>query len=185
MDRLTELQVLVAIADAGSLIGAARRLHRSAPAVTRILSGLEARVGTVLVERTPRRCVPTDAGRALVDRARRVLDGYAEAIEETAGAAAAPAGSVRVTAPLVFGRDHVAPAVASFLDLHGGIEVDLMISDRVVDLAEDEVDIAVRIAPLADESLVARRIGSVRRVTVASPAYLARPGPRRSPHRPG
>jgi DNA-binding transcriptional LysR family regulator len=173
MDRLTELQVLVAIARTGSFVGAARKLNRSAPAITRILAGLEDRVGTMLIERTPRRCQPTDAGRALVERARQVLSSYEEALEDAAGAAAAPAGFIRVTAPLVFGRDYVAPAVAEFIDLHRGIDIDLMLLDRVVDIHEEHVDLAVRIGEVGDETLIVRKIGSVRRVTVASPAYLA------------
>jgi DNA-binding transcriptional LysR family regulator len=176
MDRLTELQVLLAIADTGSFVAASRKLRRSAPAVTRILGGLEARAGTMLIERSSRRCQPTDAGRALIERGRQILGAYEDALEDAAGAATAAAGSLRVTAPLVFGRDHVAPAVADFLDCNPGIDIDLMLADRLIDIHEEHVDLAVRIGAIADESLIARRVGCVRRVTVASPAYLGRRG---------
>lgn len=176
MDRFTELQVLVAIADTGSFVAASRKLRRSAPAITRILGGLEARAGTMLIERSPRRCQPTDAGRALIERGRQILGAYEDALEDAAGAAAAAVGSLRVTAPLVFGRDHVAPAVADFLDANPGIDIDLMLADRLIDIHEEHVDLAIRIGAVGDESLIARRVGSVRRVTVASPAYLSRRG---------
>jgi len=113
MDRLDELTVLVAVLDAGSLATAARRLRRSPPAVTRALAGLEKRVGARLVERTTRRLAPTEAGRHLAEQARAVLAGYADAVRD---ASEAPLrGSVRVTAPVVFGRRHVAPLVSGFV----------------------------------------------------------------------
>lgn len=174
MDRIDELAVFVAIIETGSLAGAARRLRRSAPAVTRILALLEDRVGARLIERTTRRLAPTEAGRLLADQARTVLADYDAAI---AGAAEAPVrGLLRITAPVQFGRRHVAPLVASFLDAHDQIQVELTLGDRVIDLIEEGADVAVRIGHLADSTLRARRVGAVRRVVVASPAYLARHG---------
>jgi DNA-binding transcriptional LysR family regulator len=174
MDRLDELAVFVAIVEAGSLVNAARRLRRSPPAVTRALSALEDRIGLRLVERTTRRLAPTEAGSALADRARSLLANYDEAM---LGVSRAPVrGVLRITAPVQFGRRHVAPIVSAFLTEYPEVRVELSLNDRNVDLIEEGLDLAVRIGPLADSSLVARQVGSVRRVVVASPEYLARRG---------
>ena len=176
MDRLDELQAFTAILDAGSLAGAARRLRRSPPAVTRALSALEERVGARLIERTTRRLAPTEAGRRLAEQARGLLANYDEAMRELGTVGAALRGVLRVTAPLVFGRRHVTPVVAAFLDAHPGVQIDLVLNDRDLDLIEENLDVAVRIGRLADSGLVARRVGAVRRMLVASPDYLARRG---------
>jgi DNA-binding transcriptional LysR family regulator len=174
MDRLDELAVFVAIVEAGSLVNASRRLRRSPPAVTRALSALEDRIGLRLVERTTRRLAPTEAGRALADRARTLLANYDEAL---LGVARAPVrGVLRITAPVQFGRRHVAPIVSTFLNEYPEVRVELSLNDRNLDLIEEGLDLAVRIGALADSSLVARQVGSVRRVVVASPEYLARRG---------
>ena len=174
VDRLDELAVLVAVLDAGSLAAASRRLRRSPPSVTRALAALEDRVGARLVERTTRHLAATDAGRILAAQARAVLAGYADAVRD---AEAAPLrGTVRVTAPVVFGRRHVTPLVAAFLAAQPAVSVALVLADRNLDLVEEGLDVAVRIGPLADSSLVARRVGEVRRVLVASPDYLAAHG---------
>ena len=180
MDRLDELSVFLAVLETGSLSGAARRLRRSAPAVTRTLAALEARAGARLIERTTRRLAVTDAGRRLADEARRVLAAYDTAMaHEDAGALR---GALRISAPLVFGRRHVAPVLLRFLDAHPQVTAELVLNDRSLDLVDEGLDVAVRLAALADSSLVARRIGQVRRVVVASPEYLARRG---TPRRPG
>jgi DNA-binding transcriptional LysR family regulator len=179
MDRLDELTALVAILDSGSLAAAGRRLRRSAPAMTRLLAALEQRVGARLIERTSRRLRPTDAGKRLAAQARPLLAGYEEAMSETA--AAPVRGLLRVTAPLVFGRRHVTPVVASFLDSFPEVRVELVLDDRGLDLIEEGLDVAVRIGRLRDSSLVARRVGHVRRLLVASPGYLAMRGAPRSP----
>ncbi|HMG23970.1 MAG TPA: LysR family transcriptional regulator [Kofleriaceae bacterium] len=171
MDRLDELAIFVAIVDEGSLAAAGRKLRRSPPAVTRALAALEERVGARLVERTTRRSRPTEAGRRLAEHARQVLAGYGDAVGEVA--AGPVRGVLRVTAPLVFGRRHVTPIVASFLDAYPGVRVDLVLSDRNLDLVGDGLDVALRIGQLADSGLVARRVGEVRRMLVASPSYLA------------
>jgi DNA-binding transcriptional LysR family regulator len=174
MDRLDELAVFIAIVEAGSLVGAARRLRRSPPAVTRSLSALEERVGLRLVERTTRRLATTEGGSALADRARGLLAGYQEAM---LGVSRAPVrGVLRITAPVQFGRRHVAPIVSAFLNEYPEVRVELSLNDRNLDLIEEGLDLAVRIGPLADSGLVARQVGSVRRVVVASPEYLARRG---------
>ncbi|HSR96390.1 MAG TPA: LysR family transcriptional regulator [Kofleriaceae bacterium] len=179
MDRLDELAIFVAILDEGSLAAAGRKLRRSPPAITRALSVLEERVGARLLERTTRRSRPTEAGRRLAEHARQVLAGYGEAVREVA--ASSVRGLLRLTAPLVFGRRHVTPIVASFLDAHPGVRVELVLSDRNLNLIEDGLDVAVRIGPLADSTLVARRVGEVRRMTIAAPSYLAGRPALRSP----
>jgi len=179
MDRLDELAVLVAVIDQGSLAAAARRLRRSPPAVTRALAALEQRAGVRLIERTTRRLSATEAGRAVAERARGLLGEYDAAV---GGLADAPLrGLLRVTAPVQFGRRHVAPLVIGFLAAFPEMQVELVLNDRNLDLIDEGVDVAVRIGPLADSSLVARRVGEVRRVLVASPAYLAARGMPKKP----
>ncbi len=181
MDRLDELAVLVTVLEAGGLAAAGRKLRRSPAAVTRSLAGLEARLGVRLIERTTRRLAPTEAGRRLADQARRVLADYETAVSPEPGDGALR-GRLAVTAPLVFGRRHVTAVVTSFLERHPGLGVDLRLNDRNLDMIEEGLDVAVRIGPLADSGLLVRRVGEVRRLTVAAPDYLARAG---TPMRPG
>ncbi|MFO0585064.1 MAG: LysR family transcriptional regulator [Anaeromyxobacter sp.] len=177
MDRLDELLAFVTVIDAGSLAAAGRKLRRSPPAMTRALAALEARAGARLVERTTRRLRPTPAGQAFAAHARALLSGYGELLRE--GEGGVPRGLLRVTAPLVFGRRHVAPALVEFLAANPEVKADLVLDDRPLDLVGEGFDVAVRIGRLADSGLVARRVGAVRQVIVASPAYLARhPAPR-------
>lgn len=179
MDRLDELAVFVRIVEEGSLVRAAARLRRSPPAVTRALASLEDRIGLRLVDRTTRRLAPTEAGRALYDKARGLMADYEAA---TAGTPGAPVrGLLRITAPVQFGRRHIAPIIGRFLDTHDGVEVELLLNDRNVDLIDEGVDVALRIGPLVDSTLSARPVGQVRRLWVASPAYLARRGAPRTP----
>lgn len=179
MDRLDELAVLAAVVDHGSLAAAARRLRRSPPAVTRALAGLEDRVGVRLVERTTRRLAATEAGRAVAERARLLLGDYDSAVT---GLADAPLrGLLRITAPVQFGRRHVTPLVIGFLAAFPEMQVELVLHDRNLDLIDEGLDVAIRIGPLADSSLMARRVGEVRRVLIASPAYLAQRGTPRKP----
>lgn len=182
MDRLRELQTLLAIVETGGLAAAARRLRRSPPSISRDLADLEARAGTGLVERSTRVCRPTPAGMRLADQARLLLTGYEEAIGQAAGEAVIPRGSMRVTAPITFGSDYVAPLITAFLDDYPQIDIELELSDRIVDLAEEDFDLAVRFGRLTDSSMIARTVGEVRSLLVASPAYLAARG---TPHEPG
>ena len=179
MDRFDELTILVAIVDEGSLAGAARRLHRSGPAITRALNALEDRIGTRLIQRTTRRLAPTEQGLYLVERARALLADYEAA---THRAAIEPLrGLLRITAPVQFGRKHVAALVERFLDAYPELQVELVLNDRNLDLIEEGLDLAIRIGVLPDSSLIASRVGEVRRVLVASPAYLALRGSPTSP----
>lgn len=174
MDRLDELATFLAVIETGSLAAAARRLRRSPAAVTRTLAALEARVGVRLIERTTRRLSVTEAGRRLAEEARTVLSAYQAAIaREEAGPLR---GQLRISAPLVFGRRHVAPVLSRFLDAHPLVSAELVLNDRNLDLVDEGLDVALRIGALADSRLVARKVGEVRRQVVAAPAYLARHG---------
>jgi DNA-binding transcriptional LysR family regulator len=176
LDRLDSLRAFVLAADRGSLSAAARALGRSPASVTRGLASVEKRVGALLLQRTTRSLKLTEAGARYVAVARRVLAELDEA-EKTAGAATAePGGLLTLTAPLAFGARHVSPIVDAYLGAHAGVRVRLLLLDRVVDLVSEGVDVAVRIAHLPDSALVGVALGTVQRVVVASPAYLARHG---------
>lgn len=179
MDRLDELATFLAILETGSLAAASRKLRKSPAMVTRALAALEDRVGARLIERTTRSLAATEAGRRMAERARRALLTYEEVVRESPSAPLR--GELRVTAPLVFGRRHLAPAVASFLEAHPQLRVELVLDDRALDLVSGGFDVAVRIGRLSDSGLRVRKIGDVRRVLVASPAYLAARGVPRSP----
>lgn len=181
MDRFEAMRVFVTIAQEGSFAAAGRRLALSPPAVTRAVAGLEGRLGARLFVRTTRAVRLTEVGtRYLVD-AKRILAELAEAEATAAGAEAEPRGTLSVTAPSMFGRRHVAPHVLAFVARHPAASVRALFVDRMVDLVEEGVDVAVRIAHLPDSSLTAVRVGAVRRVVCASPAYLAAHGEPRTP----
>ncbi len=174
MDRLDELAVFVAILDTGSLAGAARRLRRSPPSVTRALTGAEARLGTRLIERTTRRLTPTEAGHRFGVAARLALAAYGDAVRQ--GAESAPRGLLRITAPLIFGRRHVTPVLAGFLDKYAAMRAELLLADRYLDLLEEGLDAALRIGPPVHTLPNPHCLGEVRRIVVAAPAYLAAHG---------
>ena len=151
MERLDELLVLTTILDAGSLAGAARRLRRSPPAVTRLLAALEQRVGARLVQRTTRQLTPTQAGRRLAAHARQLLADYQQAVGRVKESKEAPLhGLLRITAPSMFGRLHIAPVISEFLNAHPGVRVELVLANRNLDLVEEGLDVAVRIGPLTE-----------------------------------
>jgi DNA-binding transcriptional LysR family regulator len=179
MDRLEELAIFVKIIEEGSLVSAARRLRRSPQAVTRALAALEDRTGLRLVDRTTRRLAVTEAGLALFERARILLNDYDAATLRTPEAPAR--GLLRITAPVQFGRRHMVPIVTMFLDRFAGVRIELLLNDRNVDLIEEGIDIALRIGALNDTALIARRMGEVTRQWVASPAYLREHGVPRTP----
>ena len=181
MDRFKALQTFVHIADQGSLPKAAHVMELSLPAVVRSLAALETQLRVRLFNRTTRRVALTDEGRRYLDYARQVLATLAEAERAISSDLSAPAGKLRVTAPVLFGQLHVAPAVTRFLQKHAMVQVDLELLDRVVNLLDENFDVGIRIGTLDDSSLVARPIGSVRRVVVASPAFLRRHGAPQQP----
>ncbi|MGF1639826.1 MAG: LysR family transcriptional regulator [Rhodospirillales bacterium] len=170
------MEVFVAVADAGSLAGAARRLRMSPPAVTRAIASLEEHLGVRLFNRTTRSLALTEAGVRLVESVRRLLGDLEEAERAAAGETAAPRGHLTITASVTLGRTRVASIVLDFLRAVPRVTASLLLLDRVVDLVEEGIDVAVRIARLPDSTLIARRVGAVRRVLVASPAYLTERG---------
>ncbi len=176
MDRLLTLEMFVAVASEGGFAAAARKLNSSPPAVTRGIAALEARLGTLLFHRSTRAVALTDEGAAFLEQARRILADLAGAERELRGAAAEPRGQLYVTAPVMFGRLHVLPMVGELMAVHRELMVRMMLIDRNVRIVEEGIDVAVRIGPLADSALKAVRIGWVRQMLVASPAYLARRG---------
>lgn len=176
MDRLQTLEMFVAVAGEGGFAAAARKLGSSPPAVTRGIAALEARLGTALFHRSTRAVALTDAGTAFLGEAARLLGELADAEREVRGAQAEPRGQLYLTAPVMFGRLHVLPVVDALLVEHDALIVRMMLIDRNVRIVEEGIDVAVRIGPLPDSSLKAVRIGEVRQMLVASPAYLARRG---------
>lgn len=182
MDRLDTMRVFAAVADARGFAPAARQLGLSPPAVTRAVLALERRLGVQLLKRTTRSVVLTQAGERFHADCRRIL---AELLEAEAGAGGAQRelqGQLAVTAPLLFGRLHVAPIVLEFLQAQPRIAVRCHFVDHIVHLLDDGFDVAVRIAQLPDSGLHAQRVGALRRVLVAAPSYLAEHG---EPQEPG
>ena len=176
MDRLEAMSILLAVVDAGSLSAAARRLGTPLPTVSRKVAELEAHLHTRLLHRTTRQLSLTEAGAAYVAACRRILDDVGEAERIATGEYAAPKGELAVTAPIVFGRLHIVPVVAEFLAQYPEIRIKLLLTDRVVHLMEEQIDVALRIGELPDSTLMASRVGTVRTVVCGSPAYLARRG---------
>jgi DNA-binding transcriptional LysR family regulator len=181
MDRLDAMSILREAVDAGSLSAAGRRLGMPLATVSRKVSDLERHLGTRLLNRTTRQLTLTDAGRSFVAACRRILDDVAEAERSASGEYSAPKGELNLSAPIVFGRLHVLPVAIAFLKTHPEIDIRLTLSDRMVDLQEDRVDIAIRIGELPDSSMVATKVGSIRRVLCGSPAYFAEHGTPRHP----
>jgi DNA-binding transcriptional LysR family regulator len=180
MDRTEEWRVFVAVASRRSFVEAARALRRSPQAITRAVAALELRLGARLLNRTTRSVSVTGEGERYLEGGRRLLADL-DALESASDARAPLAGRLSLTAPVLFGQLHVAPLVCAFLEQHPDVEARLLLVDRVVSLAEEAVDLAVRIGPLPDSSLRARVVGQVRWVVCASPAYLARAGVPRTP----
>ncbi|WP_224240303.1 LysR family transcriptional regulator [Hyalangium gracile] len=181
MDRLETLRVFVAVAEEAGFAAAARRLGLSPPAVTRAIAALEERIGTRLLHRTTRTVRPTEAGRRFLADCKRILGELEEAESSAAGSQTEPRGQLSVTASLMFGRLYIAPLLLDFLGRHPHVVARALFVDRVVDLVDEGIDVAIRIAQLQDSSLNAVRVGAVRRVVCASPRYLAEHGRPRTP----
>ncbi|WP_292932994.1 LysR family transcriptional regulator [Noviherbaspirillum sp.] len=181
MDKLRSIQTFVEIAERGSLTAAADALDTSLPTVVRKLAELESNLGVRLFNRTTRRIHLTDEGHRYLTICKTALAQLEEAEEALFEAKARPSGKLVVTAPVLFGRLHVAPLVMRFLRMHPELNVDLLLLDRSIDLIEEGVDIAVRIGHLADSTLHAVPAGFLHRVICASPAYLKEHGTPRHP----
>lgn len=181
MDRFKAMQTFVAIADCGSLTAAARGLDSSLPAVVRSLAALEAHLGVRLAQRTTRRIALTAEGRHYLENCRQVLAAVETGEAALSAEADEPAGLLTVTAPVLFGQMHVAPAVTRFVRRYPKVQVRTLLFDRVVNLLDEGIDAGIRIGELADSSLVAQPVASVRRMVVASPACLKACGVPRHP----
>ena len=176
MDRLDAMSTLLAAIEAGSLSGAARRLGMPLSTVSRKISELEEHLKTRLLIRSSRQLTLTDASRSYIAACKRILDLVSEAERAASGEYSAPKGGLVITAPVLFGRLHILPIVVEFLNTYPDIDIRLVLADHVVHLLDDHVDLALRIGELPDSSLVAIKVGAIRRVACGSPAYLAAHG---------
>lgn len=180
MDRLEAMTAFVYVAELNGFAPASRKLGVSPSAITRAVAALEDHLGIRLLQRTTRSVSLTDAGARYLERARRIVLDVDEADDAARAERTEPTGRLVVSAPLVFGRVEVAPLFCAFLARHPAVHGELMLADRVVNLVDEGVDVAVRIGNLADASLVAPKVGETRRVLVAAPSYFdARARPER------
>jgi DNA-binding transcriptional LysR family regulator len=182
MDRINAMQAFVTVADLKGFAPAARKLKLSPSAVTRLIAALEQRLGARLLQRTTRSVTLTDAGARYLERIRRILADVEEAETAAEGERTRPSGRLVISAPVGFGRLHVSPVMTAYLKRYSEVSGELRLEDRILNLVEDGIDLAVRIGHLADSSLVARQVGEMRRIMVASPAYLKAHG---EPNTPG
>ena len=176
MDRFDAMKLLVTVVEAGSFSAASRRLGTPLPTISRKIADLERHLNAKLLLRSTHGLAPTETGRVYVAAVRRILEEVDEAERAVAGEWRTPRGELVVTAPMVFGRLHMLPTTVAFLAAFPEIHVRLVLSDRNLGLAEEHVDVALRIGALPDSSLKATRVGGVRRVAVASPDFLDRHG---------
>jgi DNA-binding transcriptional LysR family regulator len=181
LDDLAALAAFVRVVEARSYSAAARELGATTSAVSKRVAKLEAALGVRLLERTTRRLAPTEAGAAFYERCGHVLEALGEAERAATRLGGGARGTLRLSAPVIFGELHVAPLVPALLGRHPDLRVDLALSDRFVDLVDEGFDLALRIGRLADSSLASRRLGRVPSVVCAAPAYLERRGAPRAP----
>lgn len=181
MDKLYAIEAFIKIVDTGSITAAADALAVSQPAMVRTLASLERELGVRLLNRTTRRMSLTDEGREYYERGRHIVAAVDDAQQHLNARRAAPRGRLRIASSVPFGRLFVAPVVAEFLAAHPEVNIELLLLDRIVDLVEEGMDVAVRIARLPDSSLVAHALGETRRVIVASPALLRSDGQPKKP----
>ncbi|AYF86392.1 LysR family transcriptional regulator [Pseudomonas sp. JS3066] len=176
MDRFQEMKVLVVVAEAGSFAAGAKQLGLSPPSVTRAIAALEARLGTLLLARSTRSVRLTEAGRRYVEDCRRILLELEEAEELASGSALRPRGNLTVTAPVIFGELYMVPLIADYLAAHAEVTINAMLVDRVVNMIDEGVDVALRIGQLPEGDLTALKVGEVRQVICAAPAFLESAG---------
>jgi len=176
LDRLDAMRVILAVVDAGSLSAGSRRLRVPLPSVSRKVAELEKHLGANLLVRTSRNIQLTDAGRDYVEAARRIIADLDEAERRASGEYQAPRGELTVTMPVEFGTRQVLPVVLAFMAEHPDVTVKLLTTDRMVNLVDEQVDVAVRLGPLADSALYAVKAGEYRMLTCAAPQYLERRG---------
>lgn len=176
MDRLEAMRMFGEVADRGGFAGAARRLNVSPSVVTRAIAALERDIGARLLIRTTRSVKLTQAGERYLADCRRILAEIAEAEANAAGSFAAPAGTLTITAPVLFGRLYILPILLDFLDKYPAMQVRFLLLDRIVNLIDEGIDVAVRIAHLPSSALTAQRVGAIRQVVCGAPDYFARAG---------
>jgi len=181
MDRFHLINVFVAVVDTNGFAGAARKLNMSPPAVTRAINELETHLGLRLLTRTTRTVRVTDAGERYVQDCKRIMAELLEADESVSGMHSSPKGRLTITAPVLFGGMHVTPVVTEYLTRYPEVSASCLFLDRVVNLLDEGVDVAVRIGELPDSTMQAIRVGQVRRVICAAPSYLAANGIPTSP----
>jgi DNA-binding transcriptional LysR family regulator len=181
MDRIDAMQAFVAVADLQGFAPAARKLGLSPSGVTRLIAALEDRLGARLLQRTTRSVTLTDVGARYLERARRILGDVEEAEGSVQDERTKPSGRLVVSAPVGFGRLHVSPVMSAYLKLYPEVAGELRLSDSVINLVEEGVDLAVRIGHLPDSSLVGRHVGEMRRIVVASSDYLKKRGEPKMP----
>jgi DNA-binding transcriptional LysR family regulator len=181
MDRLEAMSTFLAVVEAGSLSAASRRLNTPLATVSRKISELESRLRTKLFDRTTHKLVLTGAGSSYVDACKRILAEVGEAERAASGEYVAPTGELTVTAPVGIGRICLIPILADFFKAYPEIDVSLILTNRVLNLQQEQIDVGVRLGALPDSSIIAIRAGTVRRVVCASPAYLAARGTPRTP----
>src|SRR5438309_8124460 len=174
MDRIDAMAAFVAVADLQGFAPAARKLGLSPSGVTRLIAALEDRIGARLLQRTTRQVALTDVGARYLERVRRILADVEEAEGSAQAERTRPSGWLVVSAPIGFGRRHVSPVMSAYLTRYPEVSGELRLSDRMINLVEDGVDLAIRIGHLAGSSLVARHVGEMRRIVVASNDYLKR-----------
>jgi DNA-binding transcriptional LysR family regulator len=176
MDRLEAMSVIIAVTETGSFSAASRKLGTPVASVSRKVAELEARLKAELFQRSSRRMTLTDAGRSYIDACKRIIEQVDDAEREVSGEYRAPKGDLAVTAPWGLGHTHLLPIAVEFLAAYPDIALRLALTDRVVDTVTENIDVAIRIGILPDSAMIATRIGSIRLVVCASPAYLAAHG---------
>ncbi|MBK7423322.1 MAG: LysR family transcriptional regulator [Propionivibrio sp.] len=181
MDKLQQIRIFVAVVDCNGFAGAARKLRISPPVVTRAINELENELDVRLLTRTTRVVLVTEPGARYVEDCRRILAELSEADESVSGMHGAPSGRLSLTAPVLFGALFVTPIVAEYLQRYPEVSASCLFLDRLVNMMDEGMDVAVRIGDLPDSSMQAIRVGQVRRVICAAPAYLERRGVPESP----
>src|ERR1700688_4337136 len=181
MDRLAALEIFVGVVDAGSFSAVARHQRIGQPSVSKAVVQLEEWLGVSLLMRSPRSVVPTEAGRIFYERAKRTIEEADEAVVAARGSASGLSGKLRVSTSICFGRLDVIPNLSAFLAEHPDLDIELVLDDRNVDLVNEGIDVALRMGAMPDSNMTTRRIAEGRRLVVATPAYLQRPGTPTSP----
>lgn len=181
MDRLSAMETFVCVVETGSFSAAARRLEVGQPAVSKTIAQLETHLGVRLLLRSTRGLTSTEAGAAFFERAKRAIDETHEAELAARGAGSGLVGTLRVCAAVTFARLHILPHLGGFLALHPGLDIDVVLDDRNVNLVEEGIDVALRMGELSDSGLTARKIGQCQRMVLGTPAYFERHGEPTSP----